>query len=312
MERYFLQYASLEQQRWMISDEARTTAFAHAIAESVKPGDVVIDVGAGTGILSLFAARAGARRVIAVERSGMAELARELIAHNGMQEQVEVFEGDAKDLVLDEKADVIVSEWLGHMAYVENMFEVVRHIRDEHLKAGGLMIPSGVDLLLAPMDGRSLHEDDGPGFWLKGPIHGVDFSCFAEQEMALGFVKKLPLSHEELLGPGTVVHELDTLTAKPGDEWSSGSVVLAVTRDGTVNGLAGWFSARLSPGVLLDTSPHSTLTHWEHNFFPFHPMPARAGESLTVDFRFDDGFQGSRIMEVDLEMGGKAIHYVVD
>ncbi len=95
MERYFLQYASLEQQRWMISDEARTTAFAHAIAESVKPGDVVIDVGAGTGILSLFAARAGARRVIAVERSGMAELARELIAHNGMQEQVEVFVGDA-------------------------------------------------------------------------------------------------------------------------------------------------------------------------------------------------------------------------
>ena len=312
MEQYFLDYGRLDQQRWMVSDEPRTSAFAHAIAEVVKPGDVVIDVGAGTGVLSILAARAGARRVIAVERSGMAPLARELIEHNGAQDRVEVFEGDAHDLVLDEKADVIVSEWLGHMAYVENMFDAVRSVRDAWLRPGGTMIPSSVQLMLAPIDAGDIFYDYGAGFWQSRVIHGIDFSCFARREVEMGLTRRMEIPHERLLGPGRRFHHLQTISAIAQEEWRAGTVVLRIERDGVLNGFVGWFSARLSPRVVLNTAPTCATTHWEHTLFPFHPTPVSAGESVSVDFRVDDVYAGSRMMEITLDVLGHSIRYLVE
>lgn len=178
MEEYFASYASMEQQRWMVADKTRTDAFAEAIAEVVKPGDFVIDVGAGTGILSLLAAKAGARRVIGVERSAMASKARELVQRNGFDDRVEIIQGYAANLKLTESADVIISEWLGHMGYVEGMFGSVIHVRDAWLKPGGKLLPSSVDLMLAPIDDVEFYNEHGPGFWGKRKIHDIDFSFF--------------------------------------------------------------------------------------------------------------------------------------
>lgn len=311
MDHYFVSYASLEQQRWMVSDESRTTAFAHAIAEAVKPGDVVIDVGAGTGVLSLLAAKAGARRVIAVERSSMAEHARRLIAHNNLQDRIEVFEGDAHDLVLDEKADLIVSEWIGHMAYVENMFDVVMAVRDAHLKTGGIMLPSAVDVMLAPTDAGDLFYEHGPGYWEKD-VHGIDFSCFVKSELEQGFSKKLELSDELLLADGKSLHHLETVPAQPGDEWGNGTVEFTIERDGVLNGFMGWFSSLLSPSVVLDTAPSAPRTHWEQTFFPFHPIDVVADQKVSVEYRMDSPWDHSRLMELTLEVGEHKIRFLVD
>lgn len=311
MEQYFLNYASLEQQRWMVSDETRTTAFANAIAEAVKPGDVVIDVGAGTGVLSLFAAKAGARRVIAVERSGMAEHARRLIAHNGLQDRVEVFQGDAHDLVLDEQADVIVSEWLGHMAYVENMLDVVIAVRRAHLKPEGIMLPSAVDVMLAPTDGGELFYEYGAGYWEKD-VHGIDFSCFVKSELDQGRSKRLALSDEILLAEGKSIHHLKTFAARPGDEWGRGEVEFTMERDGVLNGFMGWFSSQLSPSVVLDTSPSAPMTHWEQTFLPFHPIDVVAGQRVKVAYRMDDPWDGSRLMELSIAAGGHRVRFLVE
>jgi protein arginine N-methyltransferase 1 len=84
----------------MLCDRVRTEAFLRAIDSVVRPGDVVLDVGPGTGILSLFAARAGAERVYAVERTTVAVLAQELAAANGVAEVVQVIHGDLLDIEL--------------------------------------------------------------------------------------------------------------------------------------------------------------------------------------------------------------------
>ena len=76
-------YAEFEVHRTMIRDRVRTDAFRRAIDSVVRPGDVVLDVGAGSGTLSVFAARAGAARVYAVEQTSVAVLAQDLIAANG-------------------------------------------------------------------------------------------------------------------------------------------------------------------------------------------------------------------------------------
>ena len=125
----------------MICDRVRTEAFRRAIGTVVRPGDVVLDVGAGTGILSLFAAKAGAARVYAVERTTVAVLAQELAAANGVAEIVQVIHGDVMDIELPERVDVIVSEWLGGFGIDEGMLVPVIAARDRWLKPGGVMIP---------------------------------------------------------------------------------------------------------------------------------------------------------------------------
>ena len=134
-------YAELEVHRTMIRDRVRTEAFRRAIESVVRPGDVVLDVGAGSGILSLFAARAGAGRVYAVERTTVAAVAQGLAAANGVAEIVQVFHGDVREIELPGRVDVIVSEWLGGFGIDEGMLGPVIAARDRWLKPGGVMIP---------------------------------------------------------------------------------------------------------------------------------------------------------------------------
>ncbi len=311
MENYFLNYNSLEQQRWMVGDQPRTNAFAKAIAEVVKPGDIVIDVGAGTGVLSLLAAKAQAKQVTGIERSDMAILAKKLIQSNGYENCIDIFHGYAHDFKPKEPADVIISEWLGHMAYVEGMFRSVIEVRDTCLKPGGILLPSAVDVMLAPIDDKELYFEHGPGFWSERDIHGIDFSSFTDKELQMGHVSQLLVPDRYLLSPGVAIHHLDTITAKPGDEWSSGTVKYEITRDGTLNGFVGWFQTQLSPNVLLNTAPNCPRTHWEQTYFPYCPTPVRAGQTLLLDYRMDELAGEERLMEMTLRVGTNEIKYAV-
>jgi len=151
-------YAEFEVHRTMICDRVRTEAFRRAIDSVVRPGDIVLDVGAGSGILSVFAARAGAARVYAVERTSAAVLAQELAAANGVAEIVRVIHGDVTDVELPERVDVIVSEWLGGFGIDEGMLVPVIVARDRWLKPGGVMIPRSVTAWAALVHDRYLAD----------------------------------------------------------------------------------------------------------------------------------------------------------
>ena len=109
-------YSHLAVHRLMLRDDVRTRAFRDALRAVVRPGDVVLDVGAGTGILCLFAAQAGAARVYAVERTSIARTARALVARNGFSDRIHILNDDIERVSLPERVDVIVSEWLGTLA----------------------------------------------------------------------------------------------------------------------------------------------------------------------------------------------------
>ena len=164
-------YAELEVHRTMICDRVRTEAFERAINAVVRPGDVVLDVGAGSGILSLFAAQAGATRVYAVERTTVAVLAQDLAEANGFGEVIEVIQGDLMDIDLPEKVDVIVSEWLGGFGIDEGMLVPVIVARDRWLKPGGAMIPGSVTAWTALVHDRT--SSDTVDF-LRDHPYGLD------------------------------------------------------------------------------------------------------------------------------------------
>ena len=137
---YFESYADPSVHRLMIADHVRTDAFRRAIEAVVGPEDVVLDLGAGTGILSLFAARAGARHVYAVDNSSILDMAARLAKANGLEGRIEFIRGRSERIKLEQPVDVIVSEWLGYFALAECMFKSVIGARDRWLAPGGRMI----------------------------------------------------------------------------------------------------------------------------------------------------------------------------
>ena len=95
-----ISYRDLLNHESMLQDEVRCKAFRDALFEVVTPDSVVLDIGAGTGILSIFAAQAGAKKVYAVERSPVAQCARQIVADNGLSDRVEVFQGEMEGMMV--------------------------------------------------------------------------------------------------------------------------------------------------------------------------------------------------------------------
>ena len=107
----------VDEHRQYLADPHRLAAFERAITATVKPGDVVIDLGAGTGILGLFACRAGAARVYAIDDGSIIGLARELCRANGYSDRVVFVKGLSSRIALPEKADVAVSDQIGRFGF---------------------------------------------------------------------------------------------------------------------------------------------------------------------------------------------------
>ena len=127
---------------------------------------VILDVGAGSGILSFFAAQAGAKRIYAVEASTMAHFAQKLVDANNLSDSIKVIPGKIEEIELPEKVDVIISEPMGYMLYNERMLETYLHAK-KWLSTGGKMYPSRGDLHIAPFTDDSLYMEQysKANFW---------------------------------------------------------------------------------------------------------------------------------------------------
>ena len=269
--------------RLLVDDKVRTEAFRASIVAAVKNGDVVLDVGTGSGILSLFAAQAGARRVYAVERApGAARLARKLVDDNGYADTVQVIEGDAATAVLHEPVDVIVSEWLGSYGVDENMLWPVLLARDRWLKPEGAMIPAVVTAWIAPVQ----HTAGAVAATLHNRPYGLDLSALAPY--SLDEVVWLPdgLQSDHLKAEPQPLWVTDCAHFAAADARKPYAAELTFELTGSgVNGLVTWFSADLPGGVILANGPDRPATHWGQFLFPVGNAHAlQAGDRLEVGF----------------------------
>lgn len=272
-----LPYETLDVHRWMLRDWPRMQAFEAALREQVQPGSVVLDVGAGSGVLSLMAAKAGAARVYAVERTPVARQARRLVQRNGLDHVIQVIEADIQQVHLPEQVDLIVSEWLGTIGVDENLLYPVLLARDRWLKPDGIMVPSVVRAWAAPAHLATRCDID----YLRANPTGLDLSELSEPSMHDLLCRRYQVRDHDLASPAQVMWTTDTRVDDLASALTPAQADLdfAITQDTTANALVAWFEAQLSPSVTLSNAPEAPETHWGQLTLPLRGVLSLPAQS---------------------------------
>lgn len=279
------EYARLSIHRWMLLDEVRNEAFRRAIGAVVRPGDVVLDMGAGTGILAMFAAQAGAAKVHAVERTAIAEVARELIARNQLADRIEVHACDLEDVELPSKVDVIVSEWMGAFGVDENMLAPLVIARDRWLRKGGIIVPERVTAWLAPM--WVVELDDEIRHWDSRP-HGLDMRLVNELSTHEPVMTQWPVTPDDLVAPPQRMwsHDARECSLEIADGPFEARLTFTATRDARLSALAAWFDAVMCDGISLTNAVGAPRTHWGRLMLPLvRTHEVKRGATIRTELR---------------------------
>jgi len=270
----------IDEHREYLVDAPRIDAFRRAIAQAVRPGDVVLDLASGTGILGYLACQAGARKVYAVDDGAIVELARALARANGLAGRVEVIRSVSTWAPPPEPVDVIVTDQIGHLGFNAGIVEYMADARTRWLKPGGRMVPSAVAIHVAPWEHDGVRE--AVDCWSR-PVAGLDVSLVRPMAASTGY--PFTLDPSGALAPGAPLVRFDLATAA--GEMTEGAASFAVDRDGTLDALAGWFVADLAPGVTMTNAPDSPeRIRRRQALLPVeHRTAVRRGDPLAVRLR---------------------------
>ena len=262
----------------MLTDAVRTNAYADAIARAVRPGDVVLDLGSGSGVLAILACRAGARRVFAVEQGHIADLAAILIATNDCGDRIELIHKRSFDVELPERANVLITETLGNLGFDEMIVPSILDARKRLLTADARLIPSRIALIAAPVEAADLYERE-VGSWNQRFV-GIDFSPI--RVFAANQVRIVDLEERALLASAAQLLEVDLATAQSAE--ISGGARFTVARDGVLHGFGVWFVAALADDVRLSNEPPLRTPNWRQALLPVEqPAAVSRGSEVTLE-----------------------------
>jgi SAM-dependent methyltransferase len=260
----------------MLFDEERVGKYAEAINRCVKKGDIVADIGTGTGLLAFLCLQAGAKRVHAIERSAAIEWAKALADKNGFSDRIVFHKEDSRRLELNEKVDVVVSELIGHIAFEEGMAESLFDAKKRFLSSNGSIIPQNVGLHAALVNEKEIYADC-IDCWQ--PIRGIDYSLLREEAVKSCYIAHV--NDRDLMSEPITLASVNFRT----DQMPRlrGTHTFKVIRKGHINGLVLWFDAILALGVRLSSGPWSR-THWKQCFAPIqNPMQVETNEYVQAN-----------------------------
>ncbi|CAK7229075.1 Ribosomal protein arginine N-methyltransferase rmt3 [Sporothrix bragantina] len=280
---YFESYSHSDIHETMLKDTIRTDAYRDFIYANkhLFAGKTVLDIGCGTGILSMFCAKAGAKLVIAVDRSEIINKARENIFHNGLSNQITCLKGLIEEVTLPvDKVDIIVSEWMGYALLYEAMLPSVLYARDKYLTPDGLLVPSHASLFLAPVS-DSEYICDSITFWRD--VYGFDMK--AMQAGIYDDARMLVMPEKTIAGSMSMFKQLDLHTIKVEDLVFTSDWKTVLSKDAeSLDGFLVWFdiyfgtsrTSQIEPvdassqawiaagkdRVAFTTGPFAKATHW--------------------------------------------------
>ncbi|KAI6107141.1 S-adenosyl-L-methionine-dependent methyltransferase [Pisolithus croceorrhizus] len=214
---YFQSYGEIDIHAVMINDKVRTSSYASFILKNplLFENAIVLDVGCGTGILSLFAAKSGAKHVYAVDASGIADKAKKIVQANGLSDVITVIRGKVEEISLPDgvaHVDIIISEWMGYALLYESMLDSVLHARDRFLSpnGGGIMAPSQCRMMLVLCEGNQVYKER-VGSW--SDVYGFDLSEMAKEVYDNAIIDVVP--PESVVSAPCTIKDLHLRTITP-------------------------------------------------------------------------------------------------
>jgi len=332
---YFNSYEHHSIHEDMLKDKVRTGSYQQAILNNrwLFKDKVVIDLGAGTGILSMFAAQAGAKKVVAIECSRIAEIGREIVKENKYENVIEYVQKKAEECEEELTAigvalgyapgepfaDIIVSEWMGYFLLYESMFDSVIHVRDKFLKPDGSLFPDKATLNVAGLE-DNMYKNQCLKFWDN--VWGFNYrpmQKFIYEEPVIDYVE-----HEGICTDACSILELDLKTCSVEDLEFAREFEVTFQRNDTCHALVAWFDCGFTAchrPVVLSTSPYGTQTHWKQTtFYTQDEIVGCKGESITGTIAVRKNASNPRDLDVKLnykftgsigsaEEPGKSIDY---
>jgi type I protein arginine methyltransferase len=308
----------------MLKDKVRTDAYRDFIYDHkhLFAGKIVLDVGCGTGILSMFCAKAGASLVIAVDNSDIIDKARENVYNNNFSDKITCLRGKIEEVILPvKKVDVIVSEWMGYCLLYEAMLESVIWARDIYLKSDGLMVPSHINMWIAPFSDLD-YIADHTAFW--SDVYGFDMKAMQTgiyEEVQILNIPSSSLCAEPFPFLQLSLHSVtvDSLVFKK--EWRG-----TVSKDiDALDGFVIWFDVFFMPsrnnnvpenakaeqwtkhgrgGVAFTTGPHGEETHWKQGILlvdhKIRDFGHKKGENLGGHVEYAVAKDNSRALNLSI------------
>jgi protein arginine N-methyltransferase 1 len=261
----------------MIADAGRMEAYDQALREAVRPDSVVVDIGTGTGIFAILAARYGARKVYAIEPSDAIEVAREIAGANGCADRIEFIQEMSTRVALPEPADLVISDMRGVLPLFELHLPSVVDARRRFLAPGGTLVPRQDVIRVAVVEApESYRRCTVP--WVENPF-GLDM--LAARRIVTNTWRKCRVKPDQLLTEPAPWATLNYLAVESPDV--SGEVVFSAARAGTAHGLVLWFDTTLFGGVVFSNAPGQPELIYGSAFFPFsEPVELAAGDGVTV------------------------------
>lgn len=312
---YFSSYDHYGIHHEMLSDSVRTESYRDSLLKN--PGRLkdaaVLDIGCGTGILSMFAAQAGAKTVVGVDCSQIIYSAMDIIRENGLEDRVKLCKGKLEEIELPvEKFDIIVSEWMGYFLLYEGMLDTVITARDKYLAPGGTVLPNRCTLDICAVADHERYDSYVGKFWSE--VYGLKMNCMRKPILEEASIEVIP--GRVVVSDNITVLDLDLNTCNIGDTQFSAKFDLRISQDSKLTGLCGYFDIFFdlpeSP-VRFSTGPQSKPTHWKQTIFYLpEKMAVKKDQILNCSISSKRMKTDVRALKVSLTINEKTYRYIVD
>lgn len=280
---YFDSYSHFGIHEEMLKDEVRTRSYMKAILSNkhLFKDKVVLDVGCGTGILSMFCAKAGAKHVYGVDMASIIKQATQIVEANGFGDVITLIQGKVEEIELPvQKVDIIVSEWMGYFLLYESMLDTVIYARDKWLAPDGILMPDKASIYVCAIEDQE-YRDDKINFW--DDVYGFDMSVI--KEIALEEPLVDVCAGKQVMSDACRVLSVDIATVTKEELDFSSPWKINFNRNDYCHALVAYFNIEFSKThtkIRFSTSPKAEYTHWKQTvFYLDDPVVCEEGESMT-------------------------------
>jgi protein arginine N-methyltransferase 1 len=300
---YFDSYSHFGIHEEMLKDEVRTRSYMDSIVKNqhLFKDKVVLDVGCGTGILSMFAAKAGAKQVIGVDCSEIIIQAREIVKLNGLADKVTLVKGKMEEIELPvDKVDIIISEWMGYFLFYESMLDTVLYARDKYLAPDGKIFPDKASILVSGIEDGD-YKREKIQFW--DDVYGFNMAPIKSMAMLEPLVDTVEA--DSIVSDEQTIFSIDIHTVKKDDLAFTAPFKVTFNRTDYCHALVAHFDILFShchTPIAFTTGARGPYTHWKQTvFYLDHDLTVNPGEVLSGELKCVPNEKNPRDLDITIK-----------